>query len=95
MFELGGRPLICYYANFAVGHNWMGLEDFICDTDEQLENSVKWAKQMADDYDQLKEERYEFIVNHEELSENVFCTTYSNGTKVIVDYNNETYKIER
>jgi len=95
LFELGGRPLICYYANFAVGHNWMGLEDFICDTDEQLENSVKWAKQMADDYDQLKEERYEFIVNHEELSENVFCTTYSNGTKVIVDYNNETYKIER
>ena len=95
LFELGGRPLICYYANFAVGHNWMGLEDFICDTDEQLENTVKWAKQMNEDYDELKEERYEYIVNHEELSDNVFCTTYANGTRVIVDYNKETYSIER
>ncbi len=29
------------------------------------------------------------IINHERLSENVFCTTYDEGTKVIVNYSNK------
>ncbi len=94
-FEWGGRPLVCYYANFAVNHNWMGLEDFICDTDEQLKDGVSKIKQMADDYDLLKEERFEFMESHEKISDGVFVTTYSNGTKVTVDYNNETFDIAR
>lgn len=28
LIELGGRPLICYYANFATDNRWMGDEDF-------------------------------------------------------------------
>lgn len=94
-FEWGGRPLVCYYANFANGNNWMGLEDMLCDTDEQLKDSVTRIKRMSDDYDLLKPERFEFIDNHEEISENVYCTTYSNGTRVIVDYNKETFEIIR
>ena len=39
--------------------------------------------------------QYEFMEKHEEIEKNVFCTTYSDGTKIIVDYNNETYKVEK
>ena len=95
LIELGGRPLICYYANFAADNNWMGREDFICDTEEQLRESVANAKRMAEDYDLLKDERYEVIVNHEKLKEGVYRTTYSNGTRVTVDYENETFNIEK
>lgn len=94
-FEWGGRPLVCYYANFATGNNWMGMEDFLADTDEQLKDSVKKIKQMAEDYEALRPERFEFIENHEEVSSGVFRTEYSNGTVVTVNYNDKTYKIER
>lgn len=93
--ELGGRPLICYYANFANGNNWMGKEDFLCDTDDMLKESVRKAKLMADDYDMLKDERFEFITSHEKISDGIYCTTYSNGTKVLVNYNDGTYTIEK
>ena len=94
-FELGGRPLVCYYANFATNNNWMGNEDFLCNTDEQLEESVQKIKQMQDDYELLRNERYEFIDNHEKLGDKVYCTTYSNGTKITVDYGKGSYRIDR
>ena len=87
--------MVCYFANFAVGHNWMGLEDFITETDEQLKDSVTKIKQMSDDYDSMKPERFEFIDNHEEIADGVFKTTYSNGTEVTVDYNKETVDVVR
>ncbi len=94
-FEWGGRPLVCYYANFANGNNWMGLEDMLCDTDEQLSDSARRIKRMSEDYELMKNERFEFIDSHEEIAENVYCTTYSNGTRVIVDYNKEEFEILR
>ena len=94
-FEYGGRPLVCYFANFATDNNWMGLEDFITNTDEQLKDSVAKIKQMSEDYDSLKPERFEFIESHKEIADNVFKTTYSNGTEVTVDYNAETFEIVR
>lgn len=93
--ELGGRPLVCYYANFAQNNNWMGKEDFLCDTDQQLVDSVAKIKVMAQDYDLLKPERYEFIQEHHMLQDNVYETVYSNGTRVIVDYKKETFDIIR
>ena len=94
-FEYGGRPLVCYYANFAVNNNWMGLEDFLADTDELLADSVEKIRQMDADYKSMAPERFEFIVNHEEIAPEVYVTVYGNGTRVTVDYNAETVKVER
>ena len=33
-FEMGGRPLVCYNANFASDNRWMGEEDMLCDSEE-------------------------------------------------------------
>ena len=92
-FEYGGRPLVVFYANFASNSHWMGLEDMLCDTDAQMRSSVLKVKKMADDYELLKPVRYAFMDSHEETAPGVFCTEYSNGIKVIVDYNRETFEI--
>ena len=67
----------------------------LCDTDEQLEDSVKRIKRMSNYYELMKNERFEFIDSHEEIAENVYCTTYSNGTRGRVDYNEEKFEIIR
>ena len=35
-----------------------------------------------------------FIEDHEEIAPDVTCTTYEDGTKVIVDWNAGTYRME-
>jgi hypothetical protein len=71
----------------------MGDKDLNCETEEELSESIKAIKKMDEDYQSFKHLQYEFIVNHEKLEEGVFCTTYSNGTKVTVDYNTKSYEI--
>ncbi len=89
-FEYGGRPLVCVYANFANGKDWMGLEDFRCDTDAEMQESVSKIKTMYNDYKWMEEVRFAFIESHNEVSDNVFEIMYSNGIKITVDYNTAT-----
>ena len=84
--EYGGRPLIVYYANFAKNNHWMGREDFLCDTQEQLRESVENMKIMYRDYEALRDVRYAFMENHEKIGEQAYRTTYSNGVQIEVDY---------
>ena len=94
-FEYGGRPLIVYYANFAKGKNWMGKEDFLCDDQAQLDDSIENLKKMYADYDALADVRYAFMDNHEKIADGIYETTYSNGVKIRVDYNQEKAEIIR
>lgn len=89
-FEYGGRPLVCVYANFANGKDWMGREDIRCDSDEEMKESVSKIKLMYDDYNWLEEVRFAFMESHTEVAKKVFEIVYSNGIKVKVDYNNAT-----
>ncbi len=94
-FEYGGRPLIVYYANFAKNNNWMGLEDFLCDDQEQLDISIENLKKMYADYEALRDVRYAFMDKHEKITNGVYETTYSNGVRIRVDYNTEKAEIIR
>lgn len=89
-FEFGGRPLACVYANFANGRDWMGKEDLLCDTDEQLKESVAKLKLMADDYEWLKEVRFAFMDSHKKIAGGIYEIKYSNGITLTVDYNTST-----
>lgn len=95
-FEYGGRPLVCVYANFAVGEgkDWMGREDIKCDSDEELKESVAKIKQMADDYEWLKEVRFAFMESHNHVSDSVYEILYSNGIKITVDYKSSTVAMD-
>lgn len=57
----------------------------------------KWADQIAKEYaqfDSLAKLYNQRIVGHEQVSANVFATTYEDGTRVVVDYNKETFAVE-
>ena len=63
--------------------------------DADIERSVEAIKKAYDEYEKLKDLQYEFMDNHEKLSEGVYRTTYSDGTVITVDYNKETYTVAK
>ena len=96
VIEDGSRPSFYFYSKFLEGSNqddWLGKEDLICDTDEQLKYSVSKIKEAYEEYKTLAHLQTEFIEKHREISENVFEITYSDGTIVRVDYNSNEYNI--
>lgn len=92
--EFGGRPQ-CYIHHQFHGHREQIKLGYTTETDELMAKSVSRMKELYDDYEKLSYLQYEFMEKHKEITENVFETTYSDGTKIIVDYNNETYRLEK
>ncbi len=96
MIEYGGRPSYYFYSAFMEnGKNWMGNRDALCDTDTQLKETVAKIREGAALYDRLSSIHTAFMDNHEEVAENVYEVTYSDGTVIRVDYNKEEYEILR
>jgi len=93
--EYGARPTIYYYSKFVTENsgrqNWMRNVDFVCNTEQDLKESVNLIKKMYDEYQKLSYLQTEFMESHEEIEENVFEITYSDGSKIIVDYNENKY----
>lgn len=89
VIEYGGRPSFYFYSRHLEGSDqddWLGREDLICDTDEQLKYSVSKIKEAYDEYKSLMRLQTEFMESHKEVAENVFEVKYSNGTTIKVDY---------
>ncbi len=88
--ECGGRPVFYIYSKFINStdnhSNWLGAEDLILDTDEQLKYTVSKIKEAYDELVKNNNYQTEFIVNHEYLSDTKRKTTYSNGMEIVVDY---------
>ncbi len=96
MIEYGGRPAIYYYSKFVSnGNDWMGGKDFRMSTEEELKESVEASKKTYDIYNELSYLQYEFMEKHERVADKVYEITYSDGSKITVDYNNNTYKLEK
>ena len=94
--EYGGRPVLYYYSKFVNdGKNWISDKDFTADNDEQIKRTAALAAEEYNIFKPLTHLQYEFIEEHEKLSENVYRTTYSDGTKIIVDYNKLTYEVSK
>lgn len=96
VIEYGGRPAIYYYSKFVSnGKDWMGDIDFRMSNPEEVEEGVRAAKKMYDVYEELSFLQYELMESHEKLSEGVYKTVYSDGSTVTVDYNKNTYTLEK
>lgn len=93
--EYGGRPLLYINSKFGPGRDWMGTVDLYSLTDEDLDESVKALKVAYDEYEPLRYLQYEFMENHEKLSDTVYRTTYSDGTVALVNYALPGYKITK
>lgn len=83
--EYGGRPSFYFYSKFLEGSNqddWLGKEDLVCDTDEQLRYSVSKIKEAYDEYRKTSYLQTEFMEKHCETTPGVFEVTYGNGDTV-------------
>ena len=93
--EFGGRPLFVWYANFITGKgNWMGQEDLVCATDEELREGVAAIKRGYDDFEKLSDLQYEFMDDHRMLADDVALAEYSDGTRIVVNYGDAPYSFE-
>ena len=93
--EFGGRPLMYLYSKFGDNKNWMGDIDLTCGNDQELSKTCAALKEVYEEYEALKHLQYEFMENHEKLADGVYCTTYSDGTQIIVDYNEKKYTVRK
>ena len=87
--------MVCVYANFAIGEgkDWMRREDIRGNSDDEMVESVSKIKLMREAYEWLKEVRYAFMQSHNRISDGVYEIVYSNGVKLIVDYNNRIVRM--
>lgn len=94
LIEYGGRPSFYFYSKFMTnpGRNvdWLGKEDMECGNDETLKGAVKGIKEAYEEYKTRRYLQYEFIIKHREKAPGLFEVTYSDGTVVTVDYQNNT-----
>lgn len=95
LLEYGGRPSIYFYSKFMAGNAWMGQEDFLCDTPEQMRESVAKIKNAYDEYQSLLPLQYEFMEQHEILPDGTRKTTYSDGSVLTVNYQNNTFALQK
>lgn len=96
-FEYGARPSFYFYSKFMSGgtiDDWLGREDLICDTDEQLVESVARIKRAYDEYKKQKYLQTIFMKKHFKHADGIYTTIYSDGTEVECNYNTETINLK-
>jgi hypothetical protein len=95
LLEYGGRPAFYFHSKFVTnGTDWMGKGDLSCATDEALAASAAKIREGCDIWRPFAHLQYEFMENHEKLSEGVFRTTWSNGEAVVVNYNDAPVAVD-
>ena len=95
LVEYGGRPMFYFYSKFkSSGNNWMGDADIGCATDEELRESVTAIKRGYDQFESMKDLQYETLDEHAEIAPNVFCSTFSNGTRIVCNYSDADFEFE-
>ena len=93
--EFGGRPTFYWHSWFVTGRPpSMGTFDLEATTDEKLRRSVGWMKEGYDEYARRRDLQYSFMDRHEVLRAGVVRVTYSNGVKMLVNYNAEPAAVD-
>ena len=93
VLEHGARPTI-YFNNDEMG-DWRSKKDFRCGTPEEAAQYAKIVAKVEAEYRELCPLQYEFIEKHEVLPDNKVRVTYSDGSVMIVDYEKETWQLEK
>jgi hypothetical protein len=93
--EYASRPIFYFYSAYrATGSNWMGETDLLFANKKDLERSVSIIKQGYDEFQTLQFLQYEHLDDHFEVAKGVKCSIYSDGTRVVTNYNKEPYTFE-
>lgn len=97
--EYGGRPAVYIYSKFVTPNeergNWMGEEDYACHTPEERAKTAEMIAGLCKKYLELAYLQTKFMDKHQKIQDNVYEITYSDGSVIIVDYNQKTYRLIR
>ena len=86
LIAYGGRPSFYFYSKFMKGSeldDWLGREDLICDTDEQLKYSVSKIKEAYDEFVKQSHLQQEFMESYE-CKNGKATVRYSNVEEIII-----------
>lgn len=93
--EFGGRPTYYWHSWFVTGRPpSMGTIDLEATTDEKLRQSVRWVKEGCDEYDRRSDLQFAFMDRHETVRPGLVRVTYSNGAKMLVNYNSASEELD-
>ena len=93
--EYASRPIFYFYSAYRnVGHNWMGETDLTFNDKRDLERSIAEIKKGYDEFQTLQFLQYEHLDDHFEVAKGVKCSLFSDGTRVVTNYNSEPYTFE-
>ena len=94
-YEYGGRPSAYCFSRFQSGNvDFLGLEDIAWNEGTRPDFVAEKIAEMDREYSKLYSTAEAFMDKHEKISDGVFRTTYSNGVKVVCDYNTGEMTIE-
>ena len=96
LMEYGGRPTLYLNSRFVTPTqgrgNWMGEDDLTCRDEADLQRTAGAAGQAYRDMQQVKRLLTLPMLRHDYLTDDVTCTAYENGTKVVCNYGSEPYE---
>ena len=94
-YEYGGRPSAYCFSRFQSGNvDFLGLEDIVWAEGSKPDFVADKIAEMDREYRAYYHTITAFMDRHEKLSDGVYRTTYSNGVKVICNYNNGEIIVE-
>ena len=84
----GGKPSFYIYSKFRTGGttNWMGEDDLICDTDEDMRRTVAHIKEGWQEYAPLADKQFVFMDGYDILQDGLERGRYSDGSEMIGNF---------
>lgn len=94
--EYAARPMFYFNSAFVDDpkKNWMGNADLTYKDKADLERSVAAIKRGYDAFKEWEYLQFETMEQHDKLANGVYCSTYSDGSRVVVNYTKEPYMFE-
>lgn len=87
--EYGARPLAYLHGRVFEYEN---EPNFTCTTDQELKECARTLGAAYKQYSSLSDLQYEFFEEHRQLEDGVIYTRYSDGTVIIINYNDKPYE---
>lgn len=96
LYLRGGKPAMYYYSRFRTGgaKNWMGETDLICNTDEELCESVAAIKRAMEEYTPFADKQLCFIDRYDVVGNGIEVMTYEDGTRVVGNFSDSAQEYE-
>ncbi len=90
----GGRPTFYFYSNFRTDWAMTGKDDLLCDTEEQLRESVAAIKRSCDSYAPVADRQFHYMTGYHNYGNGVRVITYDDGWKTIANISDEPIDVE-